>query len=80
MLVLSRKPDESIVISGQITIKILGVAGDRVKIGIDAPADISIRRAELKKLIAAVDAESVTLSRTALCGSRIINSTAASHP
>ena len=52
MLVLSRKLDESIIIAGQITIKILSVHGHTVKIGIEAPADISIRRAELEQLLA----------------------------
>ncbi len=47
MLVLTRKVDESIVISGNITIKILGVERDRVKIGIAAPKEIIVLRKEL---------------------------------
>ncbi len=49
MLVLSRKPEESIIIGGNITVKILSVERNRVKIGIDAPEDISILRGELTK-------------------------------
>jgi carbon storage regulator len=47
MLVLSRKVDQTIVIQGNITIKILEINGDRVKIGIDAPRNVVILRQEL---------------------------------
>ncbi|MDO5096459.1 MAG: carbon storage regulator [Peptostreptococcaceae bacterium] len=47
MLVLQRKKDESIVIDGNITITIVDIGNDRVKISIDAPREISILRSEL---------------------------------
>jgi carbon storage regulator len=47
MLILTRKIDQSIVIQGNITIMVLGVERDRVKIGIAAPADVSVLRDEL---------------------------------
>lgn len=47
MLVLGRKSNESIIIGENITITILSVDGDRVKIGIDAPSEVSILRQEL---------------------------------
>ncbi|MCL4533653.1 MAG: carbon storage regulator CsrA [Bacteroidetes bacterium] len=47
MLVLVRKCDESIVIGGDIVVTILGVDGDRIKLGINAPREISILRQEL---------------------------------
>jgi carbon storage regulator len=47
MLVLSRKTDESIVIDKQITIKILEVRGNQIRIGIEAPKEVSIMRKEL---------------------------------
>lgn len=47
MLVLSRKVDQTIVIQGNITIKILEINGDRVKIGINAPRDVVVLRQEL---------------------------------
>jgi len=47
MLILTRKIDQSIIISGNITIMVLGVERDRVKLGIAAPADITVLREEL---------------------------------
>ena len=47
MLVLSRKVDQTIVIQHNITIKILEITGDRVKLGINAPREISVHRKEV---------------------------------
>ncbi|MEN8302900.1 MAG: carbon storage regulator CsrA [Campylobacterota bacterium] len=47
MLVLARKLDESIVIGDNITVKVISVEKGVVKLGIDAPSDISIVRNEL---------------------------------
>lgn len=47
MLILTRKIDQGIVISGNIIVKVLGVERDRVKIGIAAPREIPILRQEL---------------------------------
>ena len=47
MLVLARKLDESIVIGDNITVKVIAVEKGVVKLGIDAPSDISIVRNEL---------------------------------
>ena len=47
MLVLARKLDESIVIGEDITVKVISVEKGVVKLGIDAPSDISIVRNEL---------------------------------
>jgi carbon storage regulator CsrA len=47
MLVLARKLDESIVIGEDITVKIIAIEKGVVKLGIDAPSDISIVRNEL---------------------------------
>jgi len=47
MLVLTRKIGEQIIIAGDIRVTVTGLSGDRVKIGISAPPDVRIVRAEL---------------------------------
>lgn len=47
MLVLTRKIDQGIVISGNIYVRVLGVERDRVKIGVSAPLDVIVLRQEL---------------------------------
>lgn len=47
MLILNRKEDESIIISDNIEIKILSIDEGKVKIGIEAPRDITILRREI---------------------------------
>jgi len=48
MLVLSRKLDESIRIGDEISVKVLGVSGQQVRLGIEAPREVQIDRAELR--------------------------------
>jgi carbon storage regulator len=47
MLVLSRRAGESVVLGEDITITILEVRGDVVRVGIDAPRSLKVHRAEL---------------------------------
>ncbi|HIP55360.1 MAG TPA: carbon storage regulator [Sulfurimonas autotrophica] len=47
MLVLARKTDESIVIGEDIVVKIISIENGVVKLGIDAPKEVSIIRNEL---------------------------------
>lgn len=51
MLILTRKPTEVVVVGDDIKVTILGVKGNQVRIGIDAPKDISVHREEIYKLI-----------------------------
>jgi len=47
MLILSRKTGETVVIDGRVRVKIVRVEGDVVKVGIEAPSDVSIHRQEI---------------------------------
>lgn len=47
MLVLSRKQNEEIFIGENVSIRILAVSGNRIRVGITAPASVEIRRAEI---------------------------------
>jgi len=47
MLVLSRQSDETIIIGDNIRITIVEVRGDKVRIGIDAPRDVTVHRQEI---------------------------------
>ncbi|UJL45341.1 carbon storage regulator CsrA [Virgibacillus sp. NKC19-16] len=47
MLVLTRKQNESIQVGDDIEIKILGVEGDQIKLGIEAPKSVDIYRKEI---------------------------------
>lgn len=47
MLVLSRKKNESIIINEDITIVIVEIRGDKVRVGIEAPPEVSVHRREV---------------------------------
>ena len=47
MLVLTRRPNQSIVIGGNIVVTVLEVRGDQVRIGIKAPRDVDVHRDEV---------------------------------
>ncbi len=47
MLILSRKINEKIYIGNNITLTIMEVRGDQVKVGIDAPKDVKVFRQEV---------------------------------
>jgi carbon storage regulator len=51
MLVLSRQPDESIVIGDNIVVTIVGVRGDKVRLGIEAPGEVTVFRQEVYEAI-----------------------------
>ncbi len=49
MLVLNRRFDQELVIDGQIRVKVLSIKGNTVRLGIDAPRDVTVLRGELTK-------------------------------
>ena len=52
MLVLSRKKDESIVINNDITIVVVEIRGDKVRLGVEAPKEVPVHRREVYEAIA----------------------------
>lgn len=47
MLVLTRKPNQSIMIGDDVEVSVLSVVGDKVRIGIHAPQDVAVFRTEI---------------------------------
>jgi len=51
MLVLSRKKNESIIINDHIVVTVVEIRGDKVRLGIDAPKDVTVHRREVYEAI-----------------------------
>jgi carbon storage regulator len=51
MLVLSRKQDEKIIIGDSITLMVVSIQGDKVRLGIEAPKEVTIHREEVYRAI-----------------------------
>ncbi len=63
MLVLTRKRNETIILDDSIVIKILQVKGNRIRIGVSAPADVNVRRGELHPFLAEDGTLDVTVTQ-----------------
>lgn len=51
MLILTRRVGESVIIGDDITLTVLGVRGHQVRLGVDAPKDVSVHREEIYQRI-----------------------------
>ena len=60
MLILSRKPGESIVIDGRIVVKIIRLEGEVVKVGIEAAREVPVHRQEVYDEIQRSNKEALT--------------------
>lgn len=60
MLVLSRKPGESVTIGDEVRITVLSISGKQVRIGIEAPSDIAVHREEIYNKIASEQSTKTT--------------------
>lgn len=47
MLVLARKKNESIIINDNITIVVVEIRGDKVRLGVEAPKEVTVHRSEV---------------------------------
>jgi len=57
MLVLSRKKNESIVINDDITVVVVEIRGDKVRLGVEAPKEIPVHRREVYDAIKKSESE-----------------------
>jgi carbon storage regulator len=51
MLILTRRVGETVMIGSEITVTVLGVKGNQVRIGVNAPKDVSVHREEVYERI-----------------------------
>ena len=55
MLILTRRVGESVVIGDEVTVTVLGVKGNQVRLGVDAPREVSVHRQEIYERIQGED-------------------------
>jgi len=67
MLVLSRKIGEEIVIAGHIRVKVVAVQGNRVRLGIVAPEDVTVHREEIHRQRMEFQTNSEAEAETSAC-------------
>lgn len=70
MLILSRQTSQSIVINGNIVITVLEMSGDQVRLGIDAPREVTVHREEVEREIAEQNRRAAAASELGPDGTR----------
>ena len=68
MLILTRRIGESLIISDNVTVTVLGTKGNQIRIGITAPSDVTVYRDEIYKRIKQEKKEAAKVSQAAGAG------------
>ncbi|MDU0344323.1 carbon storage regulator CsrA [Microbacterium sp. KSW2-29] len=80
MLVLTRRPNESIMIGDDVTVTVLGVTATGVRIGIDAPRDTRIHRSEIVVAVGSENHDALTAARSDEAQGALLSALRASTP
>ncbi len=64
MLILTRRVGETVMIGNEVTVTVLGVKGNQVRIGVNAPRDVSVHREEIYERIKAEEQDGAAPSET----------------
>jgi carbon storage regulator len=78
MLILTRKPEQSILIGEDIVVTVLAVEGDRVKLGIRAPAHVTVLREEVRRAVQGENRRAAAQARDRAAAAQALE--ALSHP
>ena len=62
MLILTRRVGETVVIGDEVTVTVLGIKGNQVRIGVKAPKNVAVHREEIFERIRVERADEVTVS------------------
>ena len=73
MLILTRKSGESLMIGEDISVTVLGVKGNQVRIGINAPKDIAVHREEIFDKFENTERVAIRISQSKIKKSKINN-------
>lgn len=63
MLVLSRKKNESIVINDNISVVVVEIRGDKVRLGVEAPKEVTVHRREVYDAIKQLDTKTGSVNQ-----------------